>query len=117
MTEVTYTRMGDYELPNLQMPAQPEVTLGRYAQMRRRYLRDHRRILYTNLLTSCTLTAHLAETQRRAEEMEESLIRQMAEREGVMESLKATDPMAWVRKMNNLRAAAQETVLTEVIFA
>ena len=117
MNEITYTMVGDYNLPNLKMPEQPNVNLGRWAQMRRSYLRDHHKILYYNLLTKGTLTQHLAEVQQRATEMEETLVRQMAQKEGLTEELKATDMMKWVRLMNNLRNSAQEVVKAEVIFA
>ena len=117
MAEITYSMVGDYNLPNLKMPEQPNVNLGRWAQMRRSYLRDHHKILYYNLLTKGTLTQHLAEVQQRATEMEETLVRQMAQKEGLTEELKATDMMKWVRLMNNLRNSAQEVVKAEVIFA
>ena len=117
MAEITYSMVGDYNLPNLKMPEQPNVNLGRWAQMRRSYLRDHHKILYDNLLTKGTLTQHLAEVQQRATEMEETLVRQMAQKEGLTEELKATDMMKWVRLMNNLRNSAQEVVKAEVIFA
>ena len=117
MAEITYSMVGDYNLPNLKMPEQPNVNLGRWAQMRRSYLRDHHKILYYNLLTKGPLTQHLAEVQQRATEMEETLVRQMAQKEGLTEELKATDMMKWVRLMNNLRNSAQEVVKAEVIFA
>ena len=117
MAEITYSMVGDYNLPNLKMPEQPNVNLGRWAQMRRSYLRDHHKILYYNLLTKGTLTQHLAEVQQRATEMEETLVRQMAQKEGLTEELKATDMMKCVRLMNNLRNSAQEVVKAEVIFA
>ena len=117
MAEITYSMVGAYNLPNLKMPEQPNVNLGRWAQMRRSYLRDHHKILYYNLLTKGTLTQHLAEVQQRATEMEETLVRQMAQKEGLTEELKATDMMKWVRLMNNLRNSAQEVVKAEVIFA
>ena len=117
MNEISYTMQGDYNLPNLAMPEQPEVTLGRYAQMRRRYLKENHRVLYYNLLTKCKLTEHLAETEQRALEMEEMLLKQMSQTEGLTESLKATDMMAWVQKMNNLKNRVREIVLAEVIYA
>ena len=117
MNEITYTRQGDYELPNLTLPEQPEVSLGRYANLRRKYLKEHHRVLYYNLLTQGKLTEHLAEVQRRAISMEEKLVFQMREKQGVTESLKETDFLAWVRKMNNLRNAAQEIILAEVVYA
>ena len=117
MNEITYTRQGDYELPNLTLPEQPEVSLGRYANLRRKYLKEHHRVLYYNLLTQGKLTEHLAEVQRRAISMEEKLVFQMREKQGVTESLKEKDFLAWVRKMNNLRNSAQEIVLAEVVYA
>ena len=117
MNELTYTMVGDYNLPNLKLPEQPEVSLGRYAQMRRKYLKEHHKVLYYNFLTKGTLTTHLAEVEQRANEMEETLLKQMAQKEGLTEQMKATDMMLWVRKMNNLRNAVQEIVKMEVIFA
>ena len=117
MNEISYTMQGDYSLPNLIMPEQAEVSLGRYARMRRKFLKEHHKVRYYNLLTSCTLTEHLAETEQRALTMEESLMKQMAAQEGITESLKAADMMSWVRKMNSLRNRVQEIVKEEVIFA
>lgn len=117
MNELTYTMQGDYNLPDLTMPQQPEVTLGRYAQMRRKFLKEHHKIRYYNLLTSCTLTEHLAETEQTAMKLEETLMKQMAAQEGLTESLKAADMMKWVQGMNNLRNRVQEIVKAEVIFA
>ena len=117
MSEITYTMVGDYNLPNLKLPEQTEVTLGRWSQMRRTYLKEHHKILYYNLLTSCKLNAHLTEIQQTAEEMEERLTKQMAQTEGVTESLKAMDMMSWVRKMNSIKSRVQEIVMSEVIFA
>ena len=117
MTEtISYTKQGDYLLPNLKLPDQPEVTLGRYAQMRRKYLKEHHRIRYYNLLTQCKLTEHLADIQQRANEMEEMLMTKMATQEGLTEELKAQDMMLWVSRMNNLKNRVQEIVTSEVIF-
>lgn len=117
MSKITYTMQGDYQLPNLKLPEQQEMTLGRYANLRKKYLKEHHRVLYYNLLTSCKLEEHLAEVEQRATSMEATLVQQMAEKQGVTESLKAEDMMAWVRKMNNLRNSAQEIVLAEVVYA
>mgnify|MGYP000801423391 CR=1 FL=1 len=117
MSEITYTMVGDYNLPNLKLPEQTEVTLGRWSQMRRTYLKEHHKILYYNLLTSCTLTQHLAETEQTALRLEETLMKQMAAQEGLTENLKAADMMTWVQGMNNLRNRVQEIVKAEVIFA
>ena len=96
MMGITYTRQGDYHLHDLTMPDQPQVELGVYAQMRRRFLRDHHKILYYNLLTHCALTQHLYDIEQAAMDMEERLIRQMADRQGVTETLKAQNQMMWV---------------------
>ena len=117
MMGITYTRQGDYNLPNLTLPEQPNVELGVYAQMRRRFLRDHHRILYYNLLTHCALTQHLYDIEQAAMDMEERLIRRMADQQEVTEVLKAQDQMMWVQKMNNIRNAAREIVLHDIIYA
>ena len=117
MMGITYTRQGDYNLPNLTLPEQPEVELGVYAQMRRRFLRDHHKILYYNLLTHCALTQHLYDIEQAAMDMEERIIRKMAEQRGVTEALKAQDQMMWVQNMNSIRNAAREIVLHDIIYA
>ena len=116
VTEITYTRQGDYNLPNLTLPDQPQVELGMYAQMRRRFLKEHHKILYYNLLTKCKLIENLYETEQTALKMENDLIRQMALDQGVTEQLKAQDQMTWVRRMNNIRQAAREIVMDKVIY-
>ena len=116
MNEITYTMVGDYNLPNLTLPEQSEVTLGRWSQMRRTYLKEHHKILYYNLLTKGILTQHLAEVQERATDLEESLVKQMAAKAGLTEQMKAEDMMKWVGLMNNFRNSAQEIVKEQVIF-
>ena len=116
MNEITYTMVGDYNLPNLTLPQQSEVTLGKWSRMRRTYLKEHHKILYYNLLTKGILTQHLAEVQQRATELEETLVKQMAQKEGLTEQMKANDMMKWVRLMNNIRNSAQEIVKEQVIF-
>ena len=113
---ITYTKQGDYNLPNFTLPEQPQVELGAYAHLRRRFLKNHHKILYYNLLTSCKLIEHLADIESRALDMEEMLVRQMAEQQGVTEALKAQDQMEWVRMMNNIRSAAKEIVCNELIY-
>ncbi|MCC8073395.1 MAG: TnpV protein [Clostridiales bacterium] len=117
MNELTYTMVGDYNLPNLTMPNQPEVSLGIYAQMRKKFLKEHHKVLYYNLLTTGELISHLAETEQRANEMEQTLLKQMAKKEGLTEQMKATDMMNWVRLMNNLRNSVREIVISQVIYA
>lgn len=114
---ITYTRQGDYNLPDLILPDQPQVELGVYAQLRRKFLREHHRILYFNLLTSCTLIRHLYDTEQAALTMEDDLVRRMARQQGVTEMLKAQNPTAWVGKMNAIRQAAREVVMHDIIYA
>ena len=112
----TYSQQGDYLLPNLKLPEQPEYNIGVWGQRRRRYLKQHRPILYTNLLTSCELSKHLAEIEEECTERMDSLVKVMAKQEGVTEALKAADQMAWVRRMNNIRNRAEEIVNVELIY-
>ena len=112
----TYSQKGDYLLPNLKIPEQPEYNIGVWGQRRRRYLKKHRPILYTNLLTSCKLSEHLADIEEECNERMDSLVKAMANQEGVTEALKAADQMAWVRRMNNIRNRAEEIVLNEIVY-
>ena len=116
MSELTYTMQGGYRLPNLLPPQEPEMHLGKYALLRRTYLKQHRRVTYTNLLTSGKLNQHLMEIEQTAKTRIEQIMAQMAKAEGVMEELKASDPMKWTGLMNNLRHSAEETVLAELIY-
>ena len=111
----TYTQQGDYVLPNLILLAENQP-IGIWGQWHARYLKQHHRILYYNLLTSGKLNAHLAEIDQQAEEISFRLIKQMANREGVTEQLKAKNQMEWVRRMNNIRNRAMEIVYTKVIY-
>ena len=117
MTEIAYSRQGSYNLPNLLPPQEPEVALGKCALLRRKFLKENRRITYTNLLTSGKLNGHLAEIEQTALSRMDQMVAQMAKTEGVTEELKARDPMKWVQLMNNLRNAAEETILTELIYS
>lgn len=110
-----YELQGDYYLPCLKLPEEPEVHIGIWGQRHRRYLKRHRRALYTSLLTSGKLNSHLADINRQAEELFSRLVKQMAEAEGVTETLKADDPMEWVGRMNNIRNRATEIINTEII--
>ena len=108
--ELTYTNQGDYRLPNLIAPEEPEVHLGKYALLRRSYLKNHRRILFTNLLTSGKLNAHLMEIEEAAQNRMEQIVKAMVAQEGVTEELKASDQMEWVRRMNAIRDSAEEVI-------
>ena len=116
MTELTYIKHGDYYYPNLTVGDQPTTPLGKYGRMRRSYLKEHRPILYTNLLTSGTLHRHLAEIDQACNERMEIIVSAMAKQEGVTEALKAADQMEWVRRMNSIRNRAEEIVLTELVY-
>ena len=109
-----YERCGDYYLPCLSLPERKPV--GIWGQRYLRFLKEHRSTTYTAMLLNGTLDDHVAEIDRQAEEMLDWLIRQMAEREGVTEQLKATDQMSWVGAMNNIRARAEEMVGAELIY-
>ena len=112
-----YTLQGDYYLPDLVLPAEENRSVVVWGQRHLRYLKQHRKVLYTNLLTSGKLNSYLADIDRQAKDMFLRLVEQMAEREGITEKLKAEQPMEWVGKMNALREAAAEIVNAEVIFA
>ena len=112
----TYTMQGDYRLPNLTVPAEEERPIGVWGQRRLRYLKQHHKVLYYNLLTSGKLHSHLADAEKEAQILFSRLVKEYAEKEGVTEQLKAGDPMAWVRKMNNIRERATEIVNAEVVF-
>lgn len=113
----TYTMQGDYRLPDLKLPAEEERPVGVWGQRRLRYLKQHHKILYCNLLTSGKLHARLADVEEEAQSLFLQLVKEYAEREGVTEQLKAEMPMEWVRRMNNIRSRVTEVVNTEVIFA
>ena len=115
-TGISYTLQGDYYLPDFVLPAEGNRSVGVWGQRHMRYLKQHRKVFYTNLLTSGKLRSYLANIDEQAETMFFRLIEQMAQRNGVTESLKAIDQMAWVQKMNNIRNAAQEIVYAELIY-
>lgn len=112
----TYTMQGDYRLPNLTVPAEDERPIGVWGQRRLRYLKQHHKVLYYNLLTSGKLHSHLADTEEQAQALFSRLVKEYAEKEGVTEQLKATDQMAWVRRMNNVRSRVIEVISKELIY-
>ena len=115
-TKITYTQQGDYLLPDLKLPEQPKVEIGIWGKRHLRYLKKHHPIIYTNLLTSCKLTAYLANIDEQAEDMFFRLVEQLAEKEGVTERLKADNQMLWVQRMNNICNRATEIVNNELIY-
>ncbi len=113
----TYTMQGDYCLPDLTLPTEGERTIGVWGQRRLRYLKQHHKILYYNLLTSGKLRSHLADIEEEAQSLFLRLLKEYAGREGVTEQLKATDQIKWVQRMNSIRERVMETVYSDVVFA
>ena len=107
---------GDCRLPNLTLPAEEERPIGVWGQRRLRYLKHHHKVLYYNLLTSGKLHSHLADVEEEAQILFSRLVKEYAEKEEVTEQLKATDQMAWVRRMNNIRERATDIVNADVVF-
>ena len=116
-TGISYTLQDDYYFPGFTLPTEKETIIGVWGQRHLRYIKQHKRVFYTNLLTSCKLNSYLADIDRQAEEMFSRLVEQMTEREGVTEQLKATDQMAWIGTMNNIRSRAEEIVYTNLIYS
>ena len=113
----TYTQTGDYLLPDLSLPAEKETgNIGVWALRHKRYLKQHHKVLYYNLLTTGKLYSHLADIEEQAQQLFLRLVKELAEKESVTEQLKAADQMAWVRQMNNIRNRATEIVNIEVIY-
>ena len=112
---IWYELQGDYYLSCLKLPEESEVHIGIQGQRHRRYLKNHHKVRYINLLTSGKLNSYLADIDRQAEEMFLRLVKQMAANEGITEQLKADNQMGWVRKMNNIRNRAMEIVNSELI--
>ena len=112
----TYRQVGDYFIPNLVLTDDGDYQIGKYGRMRRSYLKEHRKILYTNYVVKGTLFKHLAEIDQACNERTEIIIPTMAKQEGVTEALKATDQMEWVRRMNSIRSRAEEIILTELVY-
>ena len=116
-TGISYTLHGDYYLPDLALPEEERgVEIGVWGQRHLRYIKQHRKVLYLNLLTSGKLNGHLADIDKQAEEMFSRFVKQMAEREGVTEKLKVDNQMEWVGRMNNIRSRATEIVNADLIY-
>ena len=117
MSELTYSRNGDYFIPDLTLSGQGETRpLGKYGRMRKAYLKEHRPILWNQMILSETLYPHLREIDGTASRRLEQMMKEMAEASGVTESLKEKDPMKWTGLMNSLKAQAEEILLNELIF-
>lgn len=113
----TYTRQGDYLLPNIKLPEQPKYEIGVWGQRRRQYLKEHHRVLYYNMLTQCKLYPHLADIEQQAQNMFDGLVDELSKQEGITEQLKAENQMPWVQQMNNIRNRAMDIVNSELIYA
>ena len=111
-----YERQGDYYIPCLSLPEEEEHPIGLWGQRHLRYIREYRKALYTSLQLSGKLNSYLADIDQQAHERLDTIIRQMAEAQGITEALKAADPMAWVEQMNNIQVCAREIVNNELIF-
>ena len=114
--KITYTQQGDYLLPDLKLPEQPKVDIEIWGKRHLRYIKNHHPIRYTNLMTSCRLTAYLADIDEEANKMFDRLVKQLAKQEGVTEQLKADNQILWVARMNNIRNRAEEIVNNEIIY-
>lgn len=113
-TGISYTLQGDYYLPDLKLPAEEKQPIGVWGQRHLRYIKQHRKAFYTNLLTSGKLNSYLADIDRQAEEMFSRLVKKLAEKEYLTEQLKADNQMAWVGRMNNIRSRAMEIINEEL---
>lgn len=111
-----YELQGDYYIPCLTLPKEENQPIGLWGQRHRQYLKEHKKAAYTTMMVEGKLNSYLADIDKQAEEMYRHLIKEMADKQSVTEQLKATDQMAWVRKMNNIQACAREIVNNEVIF-
>ena len=116
MNELTYTRSGDYWIPNLSLSQQETQSLGKYGRLRKKYLQEHRPVLWNSLILSEKLYPHLREIDETANRRLERMMPELMRSAGVTEALKASDPMKWVGLMNSLKAQAEEVILTELIY-
>ena len=119
MSELTYTKRNGYQIPNIVIKNkenEPE-TLTRYGRAREKYLMEHHKAMYTAMLLKGTLWTHLVEVDQAANQQIESLMKELADSEGVTEKLKATNQMEWVQRMNNIRQRAEEIVLKDLIYS
>ncbi len=114
--ELTYTKCGDYYIPDLKAPEAPAYPIGKYGRLRRRYLAEHRPMLYETMILGGTLWDHLSEIERSCRDRMERIVSEMAKVEGINEELKSAYQMEWVRLMNGIRHCAEETVLHELVY-
>ena len=111
-----YIQCGDYLIPGLELPDEEHYPIGKYGRMRMNYLKEHRPVIYNQLILSGKLYAHLGEIEQTCQERLEHMIQQMKKAEGITEALKAEDQMEWVRRMNSVHNRVEEIVLTELVY-
>ena len=111
-----YIQCGDYLIPDLTLPVAEQRSIGKYGRMRLNYLKEHRPVIYNQLILSGKLYAHLGEIEKTCQNRMERMIQQMKEAEGATEALKAADQMEWVRRMNSIHNLAEETILSELVY-
>lgn len=116
MEDLTYSRHGDYYIPDLALTGQPDKPIGKYGRMRKRYLQEHRPTLYSGLILSEKLYSHLLEIDETANHRLETIMPELMKSAGVTENLKVNDPMKWVGMMNILKAQAEEIIISELIY-
>jgi len=114
--ELTYTKVGDYYIPDIKAPNAPKHPIGKYGRMWKKHLAEHHPVLYESMILNGTLWDHLSEIEQSCNDRMEHLTAELAKNEGVTESLKAADQMEWVRRMNNIRHRAEETVLHDLVY-
>lgn len=115
-TGVSYTLHGDYYLPDLELPTKEQQPIGVWGQRHLQHIKQHHRVLYTNLLASGKLNSYLADIEKQAQDLFLRLVKELAKKENVTEELKSTDMMLWVQRMNAVRETATEIVNNELIF-
>ena len=116
MSELTYTKSGDYLIPDLTLTEQPETSLGKYGRMRKSYLKEHRPILWNRMILSEELYPHLTEIDETANRRLSQMMPELMKTAGITESLKASDPMKWTGLMNSCKAQAEEIILNELVY-
>ena len=116
MTELTYQKNGDYMIPNLTLTEQEQTPLGKYGRIRKKYLKEHRTVLWNQMILSDTLYPHLREIDAAANSRLEQMIPALARAAGATEALKASDPLKWTGLMNTCKAQAEETILAELVY-
>lgn len=117
MREIAYSRQGEYLLPDITVPDEPETHVGKYGSLRRNYLKEQHYGIFLSLLTQGKLNQHLKETQEEAQGRMEQIVSEMAKSQEVTEELKAKDQMLWLQRMNNIRQAAEEIMMNELVYA